>query len=67
MMVENNRILVDAQWVRSKLETGNIIVVDCRYNLMYREYGIREYQKGHIPGSYFLESMIHKSSPPLFS
>lgn len=59
MMVENNRILVDAQWVRSKLETGNIIVVDCRYNLMDRKYGIREYQKGHIPGSYFLELETH--------
>lgn len=54
-MSQKNKILVDAKWVKSKLEEENIIIVDCRYNLLDHAYGMREYKKGHVPGAYFLD------------
>jgi thiosulfate/3-mercaptopyruvate sulfurtransferase len=60
-MSEKNRILVDAPWVKSKLQDGDVIIVDCRYNLMDHDYGMKEYRKGHIPGAYFLDLESHLS------
>lgn len=57
----NQNILVTADWLKSRIGSDNIIVVDCRYNLIDQNYGISEYKKGHIPGSYFLDLESHLS------
>lgn len=59
MDYENGNILVDAHWLKMNMGSKDLIIVDCRYNLIDREYGIREYEKGRIPGSYFLELEAH--------
>jgi 3-mercaptopyruvate sulfurtransferase SseA len=36
-----------------KTKASNLILVDCRFDLMDVKKGAREYVKGHIPGSFF--------------
>lgn len=37
--------------VKSK---SNLVILDCRFDLMDKEYGINSYKKGHIKGAYLL-------------
>lgn len=55
------KVLVDAECLYANSGNSNLIIVDCRYNLMDHECGMREYTKGHIPGAYFLELESHLS------
>ncbi|SCH42890.1 sulfurtransferase [Romboutsia sp. 1001713B170207_170306_H8] len=43
--------LVNASWLKEHLNDKNIVIVDCRFNLMDKEYGKRSYEKGHIKGA----------------
>ncbi|HUR61440.1 MAG TPA: sulfurtransferase [Candidatus Thermoplasmatota archaeon] len=45
--------LVDCETARHRLDDPSWVFVDCRYDLMDPEKGVREYAKGHIPGAYF--------------
>lgn len=40
--------LVSAQWLKDNLNNEKLVVVDCRFNLMDKEYGKKSYEKGHI-------------------
>ncbi len=53
MDLDHKGLLVDAGWVIRNLHNG-IIIVDCRWDLVDKERGKREYAKGHIPGAYFV-------------
>lgn len=61
MGVGVNKVLVNAEWLNANSKNPNLIIVDCRYNLLDHDYGRREYERGHIPGSYFLDLESHLS------
>jgi thiosulfate/3-mercaptopyruvate sulfurtransferase len=41
----------------------NLVVIDCRFDLINRTYGIDSYKKGHIPGSFILDLDKDLSKP----
>lgn len=41
----------------------NLVVIDCRFDLINRTYGIDAYKKGHIPGSFILDLDKDLSKP----
>ncbi|MFQ5981876.1 MAG: sulfurtransferase [Woeseiaceae bacterium] len=47
------RCLIDVDDLRSQLEEPGWRVVDCRFNLMRPQEGLREYRGGHIPGAQY--------------
>lgn len=47
--------LVNASWLKENINNENFVVVDCRFDLMEHSYGKESYEKGHIPGSFFMD------------
>ncbi|MBC6003275.1 sulfurtransferase [Paeniclostridium sp. NSJ-45] len=43
--------LVNAKWLKENLNNENLVIVDCRFDLMDKEYGKRSYEKNHIKGA----------------
>lgn len=43
--------LVSAKWLKDNIDDENIVIIDCRFNLMDKEYGKKAYEKGHIKGA----------------
>ncbi len=42
---------------------NNLVIIDCRFDLINRTYGIDAYKKGHIPGSFILDLDKDLSKP----
>ncbi|EGT4921018.1 sulfurtransferase [Clostridioides difficile] len=56
--------MISAKELISKLEKNdNLVVIDCRFDLINRTYGIDSYKKGHIKGSFILDIDKDLSSP----
>ncbi|HBG5344758.1 TPA: sulfurtransferase [Clostridioides difficile] len=56
--------IISAKELISKLEqNNNLVVIDCRFDLINRTYGIDSYKKGHIKGSFILDIDKDLSSP----
>lgn len=51
----SQNLLVSCKWLAEHLEDKSLIIVDCRYNLMDKSFGRREYDKGHVPEAHFLD------------
>jgi thiosulfate/3-mercaptopyruvate sulfurtransferase len=47
-------LLVSTQELASRLGDSNLVICDCRHDLMDLEKGRRAYAQGHIPGAHFL-------------
>lgn len=43
--------LVNAKWLIDNLNNEKLVIVDCRFNLMDKEYGKKSYEEGHIKGA----------------
>lgn len=43
--------IVSVNWLKENLNKQNLVVVDCRFDLMDKEYGKRSYEKEHIKGA----------------
>ena len=43
--------LVSANWLKENLNNEKLVIVDCRFNLMDKQYGERSYEGGHIKGA----------------
>lgn len=43
--------IVSVNWLKENLNNQNVVVVDCRFDLMDKEYGKRNYEKEHIKGA----------------
>ncbi len=41
----------------------NIVIFDCRFNLMDKTLGAQQYREGHIPGAYYLHLETQLSGP----
>ena len=35
--------LVSAKWLKDNIDNENIVIIDCRFNLMDKEYGKKAY------------------------
>lgn len=46
--------LVDVHWLKSKIDAKDLIILDSRSQLGSQDYGIEEYNKGHIPNAIFV-------------
>jgi thiosulfate/3-mercaptopyruvate sulfurtransferase len=56
--------LVDAGWLRERLEDDALVVVDCRFVLGSPDAGRRAWEEAHIPGAAFLSVEDDLSGPP---
>lgn len=45
--------LIDARALAERLRSGNILLVDCRFELADAHAGARAYARGHIPGAVY--------------
>ena len=43
--------LVSASWLKENLNNEKLVIVDCRFNLMDKQYGKKSYEEGHIKGA----------------
>ena len=43
--------IVNAKWLKENLNNEKLVIVDCRFSLMDKEYGKRSYESSHIKGS----------------
>jgi thiosulfate/3-mercaptopyruvate sulfurtransferase len=59
----DNRHVVSAAWLHTHLHDPQLIIVDCRFSLMDRDLGRRQYQENHIQGAYYLDLNLDLSSP----
>ncbi|OYQ64025.1 sulfurtransferase [Pseudanabaena sp. SR411] len=59
----NNLHIVSAKWLHDHLHDPQVVVVDCRFSLMDRELGRKQYQENHIEGAYYLDLNLDLSSP----
>ena len=55
--------LVTAKWLKDNLSNEKLVIVDCRFNLMDKEYGKRSYEEGHIEGSVRVDLETALSAP----
>ena len=49
----NLSTLIDAQILSTRIRTGDVLVVDCRFELADPAAGARAYAQGHIPGAVY--------------
>jgi len=59
----NIQQVVSAEWVQSNLNNPQLVIVDCRFSLMDRDLGQKQYQVSHIEGAYYLDLNLDLSSP----
>ncbi len=59
----NNLHIVSAEWLHAHLDDPQIVIVDCRFSLMDKELGRKQYQESHIEGAYYLDLNLDLSSP----
>ena len=45
---------VDSEWLASKLDNPEVVIVDCRFQLADPSSGETAYQTSHIPGAHYL-------------
>lgn len=55
--------IVSPQWLMDNLDSPQVIVVDCRFQLADPQWGYGQYCEGHIPGAYYLDLDRDLSSP----
>ncbi len=46
---------VSTRWLQNHLEDENIVIVDCRGDLLKNSYGEEVYKKGHIKNAVFAD------------
>lgn len=53
----------EAEWLESMLQSSDIAIADCRFQLGNSRYGKEEYMKGHIPGAVYFDLEQDLSGP----
>jgi thiosulfate/3-mercaptopyruvate sulfurtransferase len=59
----NNSYIVSAAWLQAHLHDPQVVIVDCRFSLMDKDLGRKQYQESHIEGAYYLDLNLDLSSP----
>lgn len=55
--------IVSPEWLKENLNNDKLIVVDCRFSLMDKEYGKRSYDESHIEGAVRVDIENELSAP----
>jgi len=61
--VADQPAIVSAPWLRDHLHDPQVVVVDCRFDLMQPDRGRKQYLSGHIPGAHYLDLNRDLSGP----
>ena len=59
----NSSPIVSAQWLAEHNPAPNLVIVDCRFDLMQPQLGQQQYQTSHIPGACYLDLNRDLASP----
>lgn len=59
----NTKKVVSSEWLSQHLDDPQVVIIDCRFSLAESQLGEQQYQKGHLPGSYYLDLNRDLSSP----
>lgn len=54
--------IVNSSWLKDNLENEKLVIVDCRFNLMDKDYGRRSYEEGHIKNAVRIDIETQLSS-----
>lgn len=54
--------LVNAKWLKENLNDENLVILDCRFDLMDKAYGEKSYEECHIKGAQRLDIETQLSS-----
>ena len=54
---------VNVQWLKENLNNDKLVIVDCRFSLMDKEYGKRSYEDSHIKGAVRVDIETELSAP----
>jgi thiosulfate/3-mercaptopyruvate sulfurtransferase len=57
--------IVDKEWLRSRLGSSNLVLLDCRFSLANPCAGEEEYQLSHLPGAVYCHLEENLSGPVL--
>lgn len=55
--------MVSSQWLKENLKNDKLVIVDCRFSLMDKEYGKRSYEECHIKGAVRVDIETELSAP----
>lgn len=55
---------VTTRWLKDHLKDDNLVIVDCRGDLLDESYGKKSYKKSHIEGAFFVDLNTELSSTP---
>ena len=55
--------MVNAKWLKENLNNDKLVIVDCRFSLMDKEYGKRTYEESHIQGAVRVDIETELSAP----
>lgn len=55
--------IVSAKWLKENLHNENLIIIDCRFSLMDKNYGKNSYEKSHIEGAVRVDIETELSAP----
>lgn len=63
LAMNENNLVVSAEWLAENLHNPEIVIVDCRFSLNDPEWGQNQYCISHIPGAFYLDLNRDLSSP----
>lgn len=57
--------IVDKEWLRSRIGSSNLVLIDCRFSLANPHAGKEAYQLSHLPGAIYCHLEENLSGPVL--
>lgn len=54
---------ISAKWLKENLNNNKLVIVDCRFSLMDKDYGKKSYEKCHIKGAVRVDIETELSAP----
>ena len=54
---------ISAKWLKENLNNNKLVIVDCRFSLMDKDYGKKSYEKCHIKGAVRVDIETEVSAP----
>jgi thiosulfate/3-mercaptopyruvate sulfurtransferase len=61
--MKQTEYLVDSEWLLQQLDNSQVVIVDCRFQLIDSNWGENQYRQSHIKGAYYLSLNCNLSSP----
>ena len=55
----DERTIVSAPWLRDRLGSPGLVILDARFSLDDEEWGQRTYLEGHVPGALYADTATH--------